>query len=423
MATIEEKTSATNTGVPLWISALIPLVALVLMVLLFALGDPLALFTADLPPVEQLSFERLRITDNGFEVILVNGGPDPVTVSQVLVDDAYWQFSISPSPTIPRLGRATLTIPYPWVAYEAHEIVVITPTGVTFSEEVPLATPSPTFGLREFAAYGLIGVYVGIIPVVLGMLWYPAMKKMGRRWLGAVLALTVGLLVFLLIDTFLEALEIAAEVPGVFQGIPLALFAGLLTWLVLLAVGARRPDGAASSQSGQAGPGPGSAGRGVYLATLIALGIGLHNLGEGLAIGAAFAVGEAALGSFLVIGFMLHNVTEGIGIAAPLLPTSREAQEREPAGPGIATFMWLALLAGAPAILGAWFGGFAFSPVLATLFLGIGLGAIWQVIVEVVNLLRGYAERQGEPLFSWLNVAGFTLGIAVMYLTAFLVKF
>jgi zinc transporter ZupT len=215
-------------------------------------------------------------------------------------------------------------------------------------------------------------------------------------------------------------------VPGVFQGIPLALFAALLTWLVLLAVGARRPGGAASSQGSGASSGraaPGSARRGVYLAALIALGIGLHNLGEGLAIGAAFAVGEAALGSFLVIGFMLHNVTEGIGIAAPLLPTSREAQEREPAGPGIATFIWLALLAGAPAILGAWFGGFAFSPVLATLFLGIGLGAIWQVIVEVVNLLRGYAERQGEPLFSWLNVAGFTLGIAVMYLTAFLVKF
>ena len=414
MATIEEKTSATKTGVPLWISALIPLVALILMVLLFALGDPLALFTAELPPVEQLSFERLRITEPGFEVILVNGGPDPVTVSQVLVDEAYWQFSISPSATIPRLGRATLTIPYPWVAYEAHEIVVITPTGVTFSEEVALATPSPTFGLREFAAYGLIGVYVGIIPVVLGMLWYPAMKKMGRRWLGAVLALTVGLLVFLLIDTFLEALEIAAEVPGVFQGIPLALFAGLLTWLVLLAVGARRGSPAAPGLASR---------RGVYLAALIALGIGLHNLGEGLAIGAAFAVGEAALGSFLVIGFMLHNVTEGIGIAAPLLPGSREDQGQESAGPGIATFIWLALLAGAPAILGAWFGGFAFSPVLATLFLGIGLGAIWQVIVEVVNLLRGYAERQGAPLFSWLNVAGFTLGIAVMYLTAFLVKF
>lgn len=418
MTTMEEKSTAQRAGIPLWVSAAIPVAALILMVLVFAMSDPLALFTADLPPIEQLSFERLRITDDGFEATLVNGGPDPVTVSQVLVDEAYWQFSISPSATIPRLGRATLTIPYPWVEFEAHEIVIITPTGVTFSEEVPLATPSPTFGLREFAAYGLIGVYVGIIPVALGMLWYPAMRKMGRRWLGAVLALTVGLLVFLLIDTFLEALEIAAEVPGAFQGIPLIVFAALLTWLILLAVGARRGSGAASGRAG-----PDSARRGIYLAALIALGIGLHNLGEGLAIGAAFAVGEAALGSFLVIGFMLHNVTEGIGIAAPLLPTSREAQEREATGPGIGIFIWLALLAGAPAILGAWFGGFAFSPVLATLFLGIGAGAIWQVIVEVVNLLRGYAERQGAPLFSWLNVAGFTVGIAVMYLTALLVKF
>ncbi len=260
---------------------------------------------------------------------------------------------------------------------------------------------------------GLIGVYVGIIPVLLGMLWYPAMKKMGRKWLGGVLALTVGLLVFLLIDTFLEALEIAAELPGVFQGVPLALFAALLTWLVLLAVGSRQRD------SSQVKP----AKRGLYLAALIALGIGLHNLGEGLAIGAAFAVGEAALGSFLVIGFMLHNVTEGVGIAAPLLPSGKKSEGREAEGPAIGIFVWLVLLAGAPAILGAWFGGFAFSPVLATLFLGIGLGAIWQVIVEVVNLLRSFAEREGEPLFSWLNLAGFTLGILIMYLTAFLVKF
>ena len=411
MTTLEKKTSAQTAGIPMWLSALIPVVALVLMVLLFALGDPLALFTADLPPVEQLSFERVKVVeDGGFEVTLVNGGPDPVTVSQVLVDDAYWQFSATPSTTIPRLGRATLAIPYPWVAYEAHEITIITPTGITFSEEVPLATPSPSFGLRQFAAYGLIGVYVGIIPVALGMLWYPVMKKMGRKWLGAVLALTVGLLVFLLIDTFLEALEIAAEVPGVFQGIPLALFAALLTWLVLLALGSRRSSGSGESRAKQS----------LYLATLIALGIGFHNLGEGLAIGAAFAVGEAALGSFLVIGFMLHNVTEGIGIAAPLLPTGKS--EGESSAPALSTFVWLTLLAGAPAIFGAWMGGFAFSPVLATLFLGIGLGAIWQVIVEVVGLLRSYAQREESPVFSWLNVAGFTLGILVMYLTAFLVN-
>ena len=385
-----------------------------------------SLFTANLPPIEDLNFERIRVREDGFEVTLVNGGPDPVTVAQVLVDDAYWQYQISPSNIIPRLGRASLEIPYPWVENEPHEIVILTNTGVTFSGEVPLATITPTPGLQEFLAYGLLGVYVGIIPVGLGMLFYPALRKMGRKWLGVLLALTVGLLVFLFVDTLLEAFEVANLLPGVFQGIPLVLFAALLTWLVLLAIGAQRKKTSGSDPSKQA----------IYLASMIALGIGLHNLGEGLAIGVAFSIGEAALGSFLVIGFMLHNITEGVGIVAPLVPgknksdqgvessTSPEIQTSERSkGPRLATFVGLMLLAGAPAILGSWIGGFAFSPFYAVLFLGIGLGAIWQVIVEVVSLLRTYAEREGTPLFSWMNLGGFLVGLAIMYLTAFLVKF
>jgi zinc transporter ZupT len=161
---------------------------------------------------------------------------------------------------------------------------------------------------------------------------------------------------------------------------------------------------------------------------LIALSIGLHNMGEGMAIGAAFALGEAALGSFLVIGFTLHNITEGIGIAAPLLSFSGAAAEAsvDTAAqwkPRLVHFIGLTLLAGAPAILGAWLGGFAFSPLLATVFLGIGVGAIWQVIVEVTGLLRGYASKSDEPLVSWPNVLGFLAGWVIMYLTAFLVSF
>jgi zinc transporter ZupT len=412
MATLEKKEATSRAALPGWAAWLLPLVALGIMLAVFALGNPLALFTANLPPVEQLNFERIRVLQGGFEVTLVNGGPDPVTVSQVQVDDAYWQFEISPQATLPRLGRAKVWIPYPWVQNEPHHIKVLTSTGLSFDGEVALATLTPTPGLDEFLAYGLLGVYVGIVPVALGMLWFPAMRKIGRRWLGGILALTVGLLVFLLVDTFLEALEVAAELPGVFQGIPLVLFAALITWLALLALGARRRSGPGGNQA-------------LYLATLIAAGIGLHNLGEGLAIGAAFALGEAALGSFLVIGFMLHNITEGIGIVSPLVPARQQPDNvpGAPAGPPVATFAGLALLAGAPAILGAWLGGFAFSPFLAALFLGIGLGAIWQVIVEVVALLRSYAEREGLPLVSWVNLAGFMLGLAIMYLTAFLVKF
>jgi ZIP family zinc transporter len=426
MITTSEKKSNPGYSILLWISILIPLVAIGLMLVLFAFGNPLSLFTANLPPIEALNIERIRVVDGGFEVALVNAGPDPVTIAQVLVDDAYWNYEISPSSTIPRLGRASVEIPYPWVETEPHEIVMVTSTGVTFAGEVLVATITPTPGLQELLAYGLLGVYVGIIPVALGMLFYPAMRKMGLKWLGALLSLTIGLLVFLLIDTFLEALEFANQLPGVFQGIPLILIAALLTWLLLLAIGSQRKKSIGSDPARQA----------IYVATMIALGIGLHNLGEGLAIGVAFSIGEAALGSFLVIGFMLHNITEGVGIVAPLVPgknksdhqdqsaaTSESQNVQNSQNPSIWVFIGLALLAGTPAILGSWIGGFAFSPILVVLFLGIAVGAIWQVIVEVVSLLRNYAEREGTPFVSWMNLAGFVAGLAIMYLTAFLVKF
>jgi ZIP family zinc transporter len=315
---------------------------------------------------------------------------------------------------LPRLGRATLHIPYQWIYAEPHRILLVTSTGLTFEGQVPVATLTPQPGQREFMGYGLLGVYVGIIPVTLGLLWYPVMKRMEHRWLGFILALTVGLLVFLLMDTFLEILEIGAELPGVFQGVPLALFAALLTWLAIVAVSARQSRRDEKAKTTRV--------NGAYLAVLIALSIGLHNFGEGLAVGAAFALGEAALGSFLVIGFILHNITEGIGIAAPLVPNRRSEDDLHHA-PSLLTFASLALLAGFPAVLGAWIGGFAFSPLLGTIFLGIGLGAIWQVIVEVTGLLRRYAERDNTNWISWINLTGFLLGLAIMYFTAFLVKF
>lgn len=405
--------SVRSNRLPSWLTGLIPLLAMGLMLLLFTQVNPLALFNTNLPPIEALSIDRIRVVEDGFEVSVMNSGPQPVRIAQVMVDDAYWQFDMEPSGELPRFGRATIHIPYQWIYAEPHRILLVTNTGLTFEGEVPVATPTPRPGQREFLAYGLLGIYVGVIPVALGLLWYPAMKRMGRKWMGFILALTVGLLVFLLVDTFLEVLEIGAELPGAFQGVPLGLFAALLTWLAIMAVSAMQTRREAS--------GPVRA-KGVFLAGLIALSIGLHNFGEGLAVGAAFALGEAALGSFLVIGFILHNITEGIGIAAPLVPNRK--QEGEPSQPpSLLTFAGLALLAGFPAVLGTWIGGFAFSPLLGTIFLGIGLGAIWQVIVEVTALLRRYAERENTTWVSWLNLAGFLLGLAIMYFTAFLVKF
>lgn len=404
---------------PIWVSAVLPLILLAILLVVLAFGNPIAILETSVPPAEALVFDQIRVVPDGFDVTLVNAGPDQVTVAQVLVDDAYWEFVISPSQDVPRLGRADLFIPYPWVEAEPHEIRVITNTGATFDGGVEISTPSPEPGVNELLAFGLIGIYVGIIPVLLGLLFYPFMKKLDRKWIGAILALTVGLLVFLLIDTLLEAIELAVDLPGVFQGIAVVLFSALTTWLLLLAIRANRSKTTKPQSRLQ---------KGIGIATLIAFSIGLHNLGEGLAIGTALSLGEVALGSFLIIGFTLHNITEGIGIASPLLPdssgenklTGEEAVEQ---GPKLLTFLRLAILAGAPAIIGVWIGGFTSATLLSLIFLGVGVGAIWQVIVEVGNLLRNYANSEDQPIISWPNLGGFTLGFMIMFLTAFLVSF
>lgn len=394
---MEQTISPLLSRIPKWLLAIFPLLLLIVLINLFTLLNPLAFFTGAFPPLEELTVQQVLFPENGrLQLQVINGGPAPVTIAQVLVDDAYWQYEISPDNTLNRLEQATINLTYPWVDGEPLPIVLITSTGVTFEAEVDVAVLSPQTSGRTFIAYGLLGIYVGVIPVALGLLWYPFMRRVDRRWVNAFLALTVGLLIFLFVDTILEALELADSVPGVFQGVPVVVFGTLFSLGILLAVSRRQGSSPAA------------------IATFIALGIGLHNLGEGLAIGAAFATGAAALGSFLVIGFTLHNITEGVGIAAPLTGAQQ---------PKLRTFVLLALLAGAPAIVGTWIGGFAFSPFLAVLFLSLGAGAILQVIWEVSKLLLRDAQRWGETAVSWLNFAGLTLGIFIMYITAFLVKF
>ena len=351
------------------------------------------------PPLEHLTVERVTLPQAGvIRVEVVNDGPQAVTIPQVMVDDAWWNFSAEPSNTVARFGRATFTIPYPWVEEEAHVVRLISEIGTPFDAEIAAAVLSPQPSLNLFWRFGLVGVYVGVVPVLLGMMWFPLLRRMGGRAMTFVLALTVGLLLYLAVATWLDALEFAAELPVFWQGVPLVTFVALATLGVLLAVGGAR-------RGGERTP--------LQIAYLIALGIGLHNLGEGLAIGAAFTLGEAALGSFLVLGFTLHNITEGIGIVAPLV--------RAP--PRWVHFLLLALLAGGPALIGTWVGGFAFNPVLATVFLAIGLGAILQVIWEVGKLVVRDSRRAGDAPVNWRSLGGVGAGVALMYLTAFLVKF
>jgi zinc transporter ZupT len=145
------------------------------------------------------------------------------------------------------------------------------------------------------------------------------------------------------------------------------------------------------------------------LAFLIATGIGLHNLGEGLAIGAAYNVGEIALGAFLVVGFIIQNITEGLGIIAPLL------RDR----PSLVNLALLGLLGGGPAVVGAWMGGFAPSPTLAVLFLAVGTGAIFQVTYEIAKLIRKDTTREPMPVTVF---AGVVAGMLLLWVTGLLIK-
>lgn len=379
---------------PTWIAlGLLPLFLLagVLVAIVMTNGG---LGDRDLPPVEDLSIQRITLPRQGMiEVEVVNNGPDAVTIAQVQVDAAYWTFDVDGSQTLGRLESATIQIPYPWVEGETHVITVLSENGVAFEGEVPVAVESPETDASTFGRFALIGFYVGVVPIALGMLWYPFLRRIGNRGMQFVLALTIGLLVFLVVDTFQEAREVAASAPAALEGQVLVPLIALLSFLLIMAVASGKDEQAATPLS---------------TAYRIAFGIGLHNLGEGLAIGAAFALGEVALGVFLIVGFTLHNVTEGVGIEAPLL------RDR----PALKHFAALALLAGAPAILGVWIGGFVYSAFWATIFLAIGIGALAQVVVEVSRLI---ARRRDGQIVNWTSFAGVATGVALMYATALLV--
>lgn len=381
---------------PLWFTGLAPLVLLAALVLAFLRFGPVGVFRAAFPPVEELTLERIRLPESGLmEVSVVNGGPEAVTIAQVMVDDANWVHSVNGNRLVERLERRTVRIPYPWVEGEPHTVTVVTNTGLTFSADVAVATQSPPVDGRYLGTFALLGVYAGVIPVFIGLLWLPFVRAVDRKWVDFFLSLTIGLLVFLGVDALEEALETSASVAGAYQGLALVVFGLLGTPLVIGAIGEWR-----TRVKGGRSP--------LWVAALIAFGIGLHNLGEGLAIGTSYATGEIALGTFLVVGFLLHNTTEGLGIVTPL------AGER----PRTLTLVALGALAGLPTVLGAWIGGYTYSPLWTTLFFAVGAGAIALVVYE---LWRLFARRSPGGLLAPLNAAGVLTGMLVMYATGLLV--
>ena len=393
-------------GARLWLLALLPLVLVAGLVWIVVASDPAARLRGDLPPVEELVFQRVELRDEGIVATVLNDGPDPVTIAQVMIDDAYWAFDQAPAGPLAHLASARLSIPYPWVEFETHVIRIITASGITFDHEIAVATETPRPSWQFFAWFALIGLYVGVIPIAVGLLWYPAIGRVGRRGLDFVLALTIGLLLFLFVDTVEDGLEAAGELAESFQGAVLFTLVALLAFLGIEAFGARLER----RQDGESRPGT-APDRGPWVTSLlIAVGIGLHNFGEGLAIGAAYSLGEVTLGTLLIVGFTLHNTTEGLAIVAPLAET----------GAALRHLVLLGLVAGVPTIAGAWLGGLVYSPFWSVVFLAVAAGAIAQVVVLIARQMT--KERQlGSLVASRPVMAGLVAGFTVMYATGLLV--
>jgi zinc transporter ZupT len=359
--------------------------------------------------IPQLTFERVAFAPGTVTLSVRNTGPERLSVAQVLVDEAYWVFSADSVGPLDRLESTRIRVPYPWIAGEPLSITVVDSTGTTHEHAVEAAAETPVVGGRTLAGYVLLGTYMGVIPVFLGLLFLPALARLGRNGLRFLLGVTGGLLVFLAVDSLGESLELAGALASALQG-PALVFAGVVGTYAVLAYLSHRQRTQRSRRAKSKDAGAGTSGSTpvaspLALAYLVAVGIGLHNLGEGLAVGSAHARGEIALGTALVVGFALHNITEGIAIASPTMARL----------PALRHLFALGLVAGLPTIAGTLVGGLAYSTIAGTLFLAVGVGAIAEVVDELLRYSRRHPGAPGALL------AGAASGFVLMYATALVI--
>ena len=391
-----EAGSATARGRLAWrMWAVVPVLLLALAVgLVVTSGSSLVdLVGTNPPPADEFDIRRVEFSPGEIRITVRNPQPDDLTIANVNVDDAIVPYTVDGDTTLGRLRSSTIVVPFDWVESDPLTVGVTSSTGIETVEEIPAAIATPEPSVDGFLGYALIGFLVGLLPVALGLLWLPALRQASAVWLGAFMAFTAGLLTFLGVEALDEAFALSAALPAGLGGGGLVLLGVALSFLGMTALSGRLGRGAEVT--------------GFALAVLVAIGIGVHNFGEGLAIGASFALGELQLGTFLIVGFMIHNVTEGLGIAAPLARTRVT----------VAALALLAIVAGAPTIFGAWIGGYGSSDVLAPLFFGIAAGAALQVVVEVGRYVARHAPG---GLQSAHVLVGFLVGVAAMYLTGIL---
>jgi zinc transporter ZupT len=376
-------------------SGIIPFVFVILMMAyIFGPGAELLDFGVQLP---EITIEKIDFIDSEIQATVRNTGPIPVEVVMADVNDRIHPAAVEPDGFLDRFETTLVRIPFEWNEAEPYIIGITIEDGTRFEKEVEAAAPALELSLDLAIFFAIIGTYVGIIPVMIGLLWLPFIKKISKQKYHFFLALTAGLLLFLAIDSIEEAVDVSNEnLAASFNGTLLVATVTVLSFLGLYYSGNKLVKKADSSKLTKP----------VAIALMISIGIGLHNFGEGLAIGAAVGMGSIAFSTFLIVGFALHNTTEGLAIAAPM---SRGKLM-------LGKLAAMGMIAGSPAIFGAWVGGFVYSPFTSVIFLAVGAGAIFQVIFVILKWIQDENE-----LSNFAVVSGFAVGMLVMYLTSILV--
>ena len=359
-----------------------------------------------------ITIERVDFVDSEIQATVRNTGPMPVQIVLADINDRIHPAAVEPDGLLERYETALVRIPFEWNVSEPYVVGITTSDGTRFEKSIEAAAPLLELSVDMVVLFAIIGTFVGVIPIMIGMMWLPFIRRISRDKYIFFMALTVGLLLFLALDSVEEALAVSAEsLAKSFNGSMLVATVVVLSFLGLYFSGERITSRSGSTNSS-------SMAKPVAVAFMISIGIGMHNFGEGLAIGAAVGLGSVAFGAFLVVGFALHNTTEGIAIAAPL------SQGKTP----ILLLAALGALAGTPAIFGAWIGGFAYSPFTSVIFLAIGAGAIFQVIVVLMGWIGSSGTHNNAGASSNLKtlasapvVSGIAVGMLVMYLTSILI--